>query len=209
MGDLECTACGGTHCNNTGEIQLVKLLGTEPIRKRTMVKFIAGAQALCDYQQRYEITNGLTRQLTCGLDDLPERYDKIAADKTTLTRELTAANKELLPIRADLLIEQQHVIAGSSLIVASIKSDQIALGAQLATTVTAKTEGIALLLCEDRLFLSVSDSSDLKAGQLMRQLAETTGIKGGGNKQLAQGGNASLEKLPLYLDLMKKLVANV
>jgi len=42
---LDLNTCGGTHVRSTAELELVKLLGTEPIRGGTRLFFVAGGRA--------------------------------------------------------------------------------------------------------------------------------------------------------------------
>lgn len=202
MGDLEATACGGTHCTNTGQVQLVKLIGTEPIRKRTMVKFLAGVQATEDYHQRFDISNQLTRTLTCGLIDLPDKLDKLTAEIRSLKRNLTAAQKQLLPLFVEELIKQVNDLSGISSVIAVISEDKLELGQQLAIDCAERIAGLALLISGDRLFLACTRGSGPQAGKLMRELASRTNIKGGGNDVIAQGAKADPEQINDYREII-------
>jgi alanyl-tRNA synthetase len=41
-GELDWSACGGTHCRNTAQVGLIKLAGTEKLRGHCVVRFLAG-----------------------------------------------------------------------------------------------------------------------------------------------------------------------
>lgn len=198
MGDIEVTACGGTHCINTGQVQLVKLIGTEPIRKRTMVKFLAGAQAINDYRDRFNISSQLTRILTCGLLDLPEKFAKLAAEIRSLKQEVTAAQKQLLPLYAEELINQANELGGVNSVLTVISGDKLELGQLLAIDCAERISGLVLLICKDRIFIAGGKDSGVQAGKLMKALASKTSIKGGGNDLIAQGAKADPEKLSEY-----------
>lgn len=198
MGKLEATACGGTHCTNTGQVQLVKLIGTESIRKRTMVKFLAGAQAIGDYRDRFNISSQLTRTLTCGLSDLPEKFDKLSAEIKSLKQSLTAANKQLLPLFVEGLIQQANDLGGIRTVIESISEDKLELGQQLAIDCAEKINGLAVLISGDRIFLACGKECTAQAGKLMKVLTSKTSIKGGGNDVIAQGAKADPSRMADY-----------
>lgn len=198
MGDIETTACGGTHCINTGQVQLVKLIGTEPIRKRTMVKFLAGAQAINDYRDRFNISSQLTRTLTCGLADLPEKLGKLSAEIKSLKRDLTAAQKQLLPLYVEELVKQAKDLGGISSVVTVISEDKLELGQPLAINCAESINGLAVLICAERIFIACGKNSGAQAGELMKALASKTSIRGGGNNLIAQGAKADSDKISDY-----------
>ncbi len=47
---FDTSACGGTHCRKTGEVGLIKVIGTEKIRGNLRFSFVCGARALADFR---------------------------------------------------------------------------------------------------------------------------------------------------------------
>lgn len=202
IGEFEATACGGTHCTHTGQVQLVKLIGNETIRKRTLVKFLAGVQAFNDYVTRFEVTTRLTKALTSGLNDLPDKCDKLVDEIKTLKRELTAARKELIPAMVNDLLDHKIMLKGIPALLTTLPEEKIELGQSLALELASKLDGLALLVIGSRIIIACAESSNTKAGQLMRALAQHSNIKGGGNDILAQGAGASSNELDYYRQLL-------
>ena len=97
IGDYDWSACGGTHCLSTAEVGIIKIVGSERIRDHSVVRFLAGGQAFSDYKDRYEITDSLSRHLTCAVSDLPDKFDKQTVEVKLLRKQITQMQKELLP----------------------------------------------------------------------------------------------------------------
>ena len=202
IGEFEATACGGTHCTHTGQVQLVKLIGIETIRKRTLVKFLAGAQAFNDYVARFDVTTKITKALTSGLIDLPDKCDKLVEEIKALKRDLTAARKELIPSMVNDLLDQKIMLKGIPALLTTLPEEKIELGQPLAIELASKLNGLALLVIGTRIIIACAESSNAKAGQLMRALSQHSPIKGGGSDVLAQGAGASSNELDHYRQLL-------
>ncbi|MEA3297408.1 MAG: DHHA1 domain-containing protein [candidate division Zixibacteria bacterium] len=206
IGDFDISACGGTHCSYTAEIGILKIIGFEKIRGHITVKFLAGEQAFEDYRTRYTVTNQLSQSLTCHVSDLPEKIEKYVTDSKHLQKQVVSLSRELLPIRADAIAATAMKRGSCTLTVHNLTLTDKRLTAQLAEMVADKTDGIALLLHDRKLFLAVPEKGDLNAGKLAGQLAERSGLKGGGSHRLAQLGVAAGEKLSNYAETVLELL---
>ncbi|UCG60846.1 MAG: alanyl-tRNA editing protein, partial [Candidatus Zixiibacteriota bacterium] len=56
VGELDWSACGGTHCRSTAEVGLIRITGAEKIRGHALIKFLAGRQVASDYDMRFDVT---------------------------------------------------------------------------------------------------------------------------------------------------------
>ncbi len=206
IGDFDYSACGGTHCRGTAEVGLVKVTGWEKIRGNTLVKFLAGDLAVEDYARRFTITDRLTRSFTCHLNDLEGRVSKLTDENKELRRSLAAAQKELLPIRVRELAgtAQTH---GSLPWVGQIVDDvDTSLAATMAGEVASEIKGLAVLIIGGRLIIAVASGTELHAGNLARELAARTGLKGGGSEKVAQIGGADAARLAEYVKTVLSLI---
>ncbi len=206
VGDIDVSACGGTHCSATGEVGLLKIIGIEKIRGHAVVRFLSGVQAIADYHSRFAATSKLTRLLTCHVDDLPEQTERLLAEIKTLRNQVGDLFRELLPIRA-AEIAARAAREGSHTIVAEVLDLQDnRLAIKLAAAVAERIQGVVLLVHDGRLLIAVSEMDDLDAGLLARALGERLGLKGGGSKRQAQLGGAEGDKLPEYVKLVARLL---
>lgn len=84
--DTDRVACGGVHVANTGEIGLIKLVGTEVIRKHLRTVWKIGERAYDDYRLKSEVSARLVDLFSSPLAELE------SAARKTLER-LEAAEK--------------------------------------------------------------------------------------------------------------------
>jgi len=205
IGDFEWSACGGTHCRNTAELGVIKLIGLEKLRGHPLVKFLSADAAFKDYRARFDVTSALTQELTCGLRDLPERVTMLTNQNRSLRQDLASLYRELLPRRAENLAAQAKA-AGRALVCGRSDLPESRLSGQLAALMAAEVGGVALLLHETRLFLACVENGPHDAGALAKMLNQQFGLKGGGSRSLAQLGGADPERLAEYESFLTEVV---
>jgi alanyl-tRNA synthetase len=208
VGDFDWSACGGTHCSSTAEVGMIKIIATERLRKRTLVKFLAGDKAFEDYSMRFDVTAALSRELTCHVTDLPEKFQKLDDELVALRREISAIRKDMLPSQAEDIARSQIEVSGSNLATAIVEALDAKLATQLAALVADKIEGIALLFADGRLVMATAESSGLHAGNLAKQLSEKSGLRGGGGANQAQLGGAEFAQFDRYVSQLKAILGD-
>ncbi|MBU8934814.1 MAG: hypothetical protein KOO62_12560 [candidate division Zixibacteria bacterium] len=207
-GEFDYSACGGTHCRSTGEVGIIKIMGTEQMRGHVLVKFLIGQQALADYGNRLTVTSTLSQRLTCGIGDLVERVDKLSFENKELRHQLGKTQKELLPIRASALAENAVLCGKHRLVVDQVDDFDSKLTSALVIQVAAITGGAVFLITGERLFVATASESGLHAGQLARQIGVACGLKGGGNERVAQLGTVDRDSLERYRQAIEQVVTN-
>jgi len=208
IGDFDWSACGGTHCNSTAEVGMLKIIGVEKMRGRPLVKFIAGKQAFEDYRNRFSVTDQLTREFTCHVNDLIGKISHLTAENNSMRKEMTQLQKELLPIWADKLAAEANACGKYKLVCQGMDLGDERSTGQLVKLIADRTEGIAALLVSSRLLIAVPTDSGLHAGQLAKQFCELTGLRGGGSAVFAQVGGAEKEKIAYYREIIGKLLSD-
>ncbi|AKI98227.1 hypothetical protein IX53_03335 [Kosmotoga pacifica] len=74
IGEIDKNPCGGLHVKNTLEIGLFKIVKTEKVKGNlTRLYFVAGVRAIRLFQTEHEIIEKLIKELTCGIEEIPER----------------------------------------------------------------------------------------------------------------------------------------
>jgi len=206
IGQFECSACGGTHCSTSGGVGLIKITGTEKIRGRVLVRYLAGGLAADDYRIRFEVTDSLSRALTCHPSDLITRVGRLTADNTDLKKQLADAQRELLPVKAAELSEKATTYKGHNLVVAAADGYDPASAGRLAGLVAAKIAGLAVLTVGGRLILSAAPGSGLHAGNIAKEIAARSDLKGGGNEPVAQLGGAANLNPDTYRSIIRSVL---
>lgn len=191
---FDFTPCGGTHCNATGQIGVIKIVKTEKQSERTRLHFIAGWQALELYQASYETVSSLAAGLSVGQRDLVETVSRLNEQLQKAQKELQALQFERLGWEAGRLAEAAETIRGSRVVLAVFTerpaSELRALGAELARhpgliSVLATVDGQKLAL-----LAACGERTGLVARELLAKLLAPFGGRGGGDARLAQGGGS-------------------
>ncbi|MBD3333252.1 hypothetical protein GF356_10415 [candidate division GN15 bacterium] len=206
IGDLDYSACGGTHCTNTGQVGLIKLIGVETMRGHALVKFLAGRQALDDYTRRWQLTATLATTLTCHFEDLPERVSSLQQDADDCRRQLRQAQKELLPVKAERLASESQDMSGIPVAIARDNDLDPKVATQLARHAADFNKGVAIILTGGRMLIAAAKESPKTAGQLARTLCDLTGGRGGGNDTQAQVGQVDIDNEQVLGHLVAKAI---
>jgi len=206
VGDIDVSACGGTHCSATGEVALLKITGVEKIRGHAVVRFLSGDQAIADYRSRFAATSRLTRLLTCHVDDLPVKIERLLADIKALRNQVGDLSRELLPTWAGEIAGRAFREGSHTIVAEVLDLPDSRQAVKLAGVVADRVQGIVLFIHEGRLLLTTPEAGDFDAGLLARRLGERLGLKGGGSKRQAQLGGAANDKLPEYVKLVARLL---
>ncbi len=206
IGDLDWSACGGTHCDSSAQVGMVKLIGAEKMRGHTLLKFLSGAQTIADYASRFEITDRLSKLYSCSVADLPAKYDKLVEENKQLRKDLTSALQRLIPIRAGQLAASADRSHTWPMVIATIAVGEADVASQLATQIANEISGLAALVCSDKLYLATPTGGSLHAGNIAKALSTTLGIRGGGSAAAAQiGGIAKIEMTVLSDALLEAM----
>lgn len=193
------SACGGTHARACGQIGLIKIMRAEKRGSDTRVTFICGRRALVDYRRLLRDATQLSEGLTVSRHELPAAIERLRADAASNAKLLAQANGALLAHEARALLAAHAPDARGRRVIAQVweARDADALR-QLAKALTAENGVVALLasaggrmaLC----FARSADAQDVDAGALFkRALTTLPGAKGGGSRDLAQGGGPAVD----------------
>lgn len=202
IGEVDWSACGGTHCRTTAEVGVIRLVGQEKLRGHAVIKFLAGEQALDDYALRADVTDKLAVNFTCNVRDLPGKIEKLTNENKELRRSLAMLQQEVIPVRAQTIAARANIFGKWKIAMETMNGLDGTMAGKLAGAVADEIGGLALLMVDGRLIIAVSATTSLKAGQLARLLAERTGLKGGGSDHVAQLGGAQESRLTEYRDLI-------
>jgi alanyl-tRNA synthetase len=208
IGDFDHSACGGTHCSNTAEVGVIKIIGVEKIRGRCAVRFLCGQLAVNDYTQRFEVTDALSKSLTCHITDIPGRVTRLQTENKDMKRQVTQLQKQQLPAMVAECAATATTLKGRQWVACEVAEISPELIGPFASQVSELIGGVVLLLSQGRMAVATAASTGLHAGNLARKLVERTGLKGGGSDRLAQLGGADREKLEYYRDLLVDLAGN-
>lgn len=209
---LDYSACGGTHCPQTGMIGLIKLLHTETVNHKTRVNFVAGRQALDYFRRDQQIVS----QAAAHFNTAPAEVIDLAIRQT---EQLDAALKTIDGLKGKLLtVEGAELLAaarqvGAVRLVTATFDDRPAAELRRLLKRLQAPDVVALLATFDgekaTLLVSCGDKTGVNANALLQNHLALIDGRGGGNSQLAQGGGkTSADQLDVLFSITDTWVRN-
>ncbi len=195
---FDYSACGATHCPQTGMIGAIKIIRTERINQKTRIHFVAGIQALEYFRQYQEIATTLAADLSAHPKDVVELVGKQAV-------QLHAAEKELRQLRlAYSAFESQDMLtnaetAGDLKLISKAFENRPVNEIRSLGNEFKEQPGLVSLLAtfygkKIVLVVTCGPETDLSARELLNRQLAIIGGRGGGDDQIAQGGGAITEE---------------
>lgn len=209
IGDFEYSACGGTHCERTGQVGIIKLIGTGKMRGHALVNFLAGEQARADYAARFAVTSHLAQHFSCHLNDLTDKVTQLETSSRELRFETTRLQKELMPLQVQALVARATPVGERQLVVSELSNYDPKLALQFAAMIADRIHGLAAILLDGRLIVAVDARSGLHAGNIVKAFTAETGLRGGGGPVQAQVGGADPAQLQNYRTILENLLRAV
>lgn len=216
MGGFSTELCGGTHVNAVGNIGLFKIFhetGTAAGVRRIEAVTVAKAVELMELESdRIQRIADLVRG---GREDVDQRVVQLLEHTRDLEKELEQLKTRLASsASADLAARSQEIAGVRVLAVTLDDGDSKTIRDTIDTLKDRLAPAVIVLatVTEGKVTLAVGVTRDLtdriKAGDLIKILAERVGGKGGGRPDLAQAGGNKPEALPEAFALVGPWVKN-
>ena len=195
---FDYSPCGGTHCQRTGEVGLIKITRVERRGQDTRVEFLCGGRALADYRGKNRTVNELANRFSVGAWELAEAVERLAEEAKSSRRELNAAKNRLLAYEAaELLAEaEQH---GDIRVVRKVFTDREGEEVRRLALRLMESEGSVALLGlsggKAQLFFACSADLPYDMNDLLKRACQVVGGGGGGRRHFAQGGGPDGSKV--------------
>jgi alanyl-tRNA synthetase len=202
-GDIE--ACAGTHCRNTGEVGVIKIIRVEHIQDGIeRIEFAAGLAAIFYMQHLEDIVASSAGVLSVQPDNLPSSVSRFFNEWKDQKKEIERMSARLVDLELQTLVAES--ISGVAVVVRRIDLPAKELAA-LATSISDKG-GIALLATTGDIVRVVltSGNSQVNAGEIITQVCSILGGKGGGKPTIAQGGGPDANQLDLALEVGRQRI---
>ncbi|MDH5528200.1 MAG: alanine--tRNA ligase [Nitrospirota bacterium] len=194
ISDVSTELCGGTHCGGVGEIGLFKITSEGSVAAGVRrIEAVTGVHAEDYVRGQEERLLSAAHALKATPDTVTERAVQLVAQIRERDRQIERLQMQMAEGGGGN--EEKREIGGHTVLtrrddgldVAAMRTlsdkvrDQIGSGAAMLASVT---DGRVSLLC----IVSKDLNDRLKAGDLMREVAQMVGGKGGGRPDMAQGG---------------------
>jgi alanyl-tRNA synthetase len=217
MGGFSFELCGGTHAQATGQIGLFMITGESSIAAGIRrIEAVTGLEALRLARQQAQVLGDLSKNLKVKPDALGEKLNEMGERLKTMDRELKVLRQDQINSRVEqMLAVEAERVGGTLCIVKKLETSVFPKDTHqlLLDSLAGKLkDGVAFFTHVEDGALSLlavvgnAARGKVKAGDLMKELSEVAGGRGGGRPDRAQAGSKHPEKEPQVLAAAKKLL---
>lgn len=204
---VDLCACGGTHVARTGQIGPIQLRRAEKVKQGVRVEFVCGFRTLRHARRDLETLRAAAEMFSSHIWEVPQQIQK-AQDEGRSGRK---REQKLLEEIAELLAAQLVGGNGQKIIRRVFPDRDMNFLKLLAQKVT-KTAGVVALLGSSAAPAAVvfaqAAGGPHDMGGVMKQVLASVGGRGGGSKDLAQGGVPNASDVEKALAEAEKLLRN-
>ncbi len=208
--DFDVSACGGTHVRQTAEVGGVVIRRIERVNRQVRVEFVCGNRILNTHRSDLEALTAVARQFSVGLTDVPERVEKQIQENKSLRKKLQDKNKVLAGLLARELYRLAKEHQGFKIVQELIEDEETEFLKLMIQTFHEQGPFIALLGCrrsgQANLIFSQSESSPYDLRNLLAESCKLIEGKGGGSRNMAQGGGKRTDQLDAALILAEQKI---
>jgi len=202
--DLDLSACGGTHVNQTGQIGCILLRKVEKVRQSWRVEFIAGQRAVATARRDFTTLTEAGSLFSAHIYDVPPQIRKSLDEIRSLRKQKEDTQEELAAAQAAAMLAEIPETSGRKVVVRTFSDRDMNSLKLLAQKLTRPASNVVALLAatspQPSLVFAQSAGQKFDMGALMKQVMSAQGGRGGGSKDMAQGGLPSAEVVPNALE---------
>ena len=207
FGDFSIELCGGTHVDRTGDIGVFKITSESGIASGVRrIEAVTGEGALAWLTARQDALNNVTGLLKSQPDQVTAKVDQLLKRNKQLEKELVQAKQALATGSTDDRIDDVQEIGGIKVLAARIDGadaktlrdavDRYKDKLQSAVVVLGSVDNGAVRIAAG---VTKNNTDRIRAGDLIKPIAEQVGGKGGGRPDFAQAGGNKPDALDAAL----------
>jgi alanyl-tRNA synthetase len=188
---FDLNACGGTHVHSTGQIGAILLRKTEKVRQGTRVEFVCGLRAVASARRDFETLTGAAALFSTHIYEVPQQIRKWQEEMKSALKAQHKSLEEVAQLQAERLLRSAEARQGQRLVAGYFADRDLTFLKMLAQKLVQTGHVVALLACggaQPSLVFAQTPGSESDMGALMKQTMQSLGTRGGGTRDMAQGG---------------------
>jgi len=201
--EFDLNACGGTHVNQTGQIGCILLRKTEKVRQGWRVEFVAGQRAVASARRDFITITEAGAIFSAHIYDVPQQIRKSLEEIRALRKHREQSLEELAEVQAIALLAETQATEGRRVVIRTFSKREMNFLKLLAQKLTRLDMNVVVLLGttspQPSLVFAQSPGLPTDMGSLMQQTVSTLGGRGGGSKDMAQGGIPNWDAIEVAL----------
>jgi alanyl-tRNA synthetase len=210
--DFDLTACGGTHVSSTGQIGCILLRKRERVQQGWRVEFVCGKRAVTTARRDYTTLSECGGLLSGHIWDVPQQIRKTQEESRASRKSREQLLEELAHLHAARLLADTPESAGRKIVVRTFADRDLTFIKLLAQRLVRQSSSVVTLLATSSglpaLVFAQSAGQPFDMNALMKEALASLGGRGGGSKDMAQGGAAKIEGLELFLSELSARLRN-
>ncbi len=197
MGDFSIELCGGTHLNNTSQVGMFKILSEGGVAAGVRrIEAITG-KAVYEYlKERDAVINDVCGSLKAKEDNLTQRASQVVEENKALAKELHDLKAKMSLQSADSILDSKVDVNGVNLVTAKFEDMDMNTLRETADSLRDKLGSGVLVMAnvaDNKVNFIVTATKDavdkgIHSGNIVREVAQIAGGKGGGRPNMAQAG---------------------
>ncbi len=197
--------CGGTHVDETNDIGIFTVTSEGSVAAGIRrIEAITGREAFRQYQERRKLLNQVAEKMGTSPDQVVERAASLNDSINALQKQLAALRKNMAGLQFTRVLDDAVDIGEVKTLTAHVRDADADTLRQLADQFRSRNpkSGVVVLgtVQNEKPLMIAAVTEDLikrglKAGDLVKFVAEQVGGGGGGKPTLAQAGGRDASKL--------------
>jgi len=219
MGGFSTELCGGTHCANTANVGLFRIVSESSVAAGVRrIEAVTGRGVIALLNEKDAVIAETVKALKAGSPaDMPVRASALNGEISRQKKEIEALNQKIAASRADSLLTGAVQVGSVRLVAADLGSAGMDSARALCDSFKDKHADMVVVLAVttgDKLnFVGAAGPDAVKAGahagKLLGAVAAVTGGKGGGRPDSATSGGKDASKVADALAQAKDILAGM
>ena len=204
MGDFSIELCGGTHLKNTSQVGMFKILSEGGVAAGVRrIEAITG-KAVYEYlKEKDRVINDVCISIKAKEDNLTQRASQLVDENKALSKELHDLKAKMSLQLADSILDSKLEINGVNLVTAKFEDMDMNTLRETADSLRDKLgSGVVVManVADNKINFIVTATKDvlekgIHSGNIVREVAQIAGGKGGGRPNMAQAGASDVSKV--------------
>lgn len=218
MAPFSIELCGGIHVSNTAEIGLFKIVsesGTGAGVRR--IEALTGQAAFLYLEDIQSQFNTIKGQVKAKSDDqVVNKVTQLIDEEKSLNKRVDQLNKEITSLKMGDITEQVEEINGFKVLATEVEVPNPKAIRETMDDFKSKLQDTIIILVSNvdgkvSLIATVPKSltDQVKAGDIIKEMAPVVGGKGGGRPDMAQGGGSEPENITESLRFIKNYIKSL
>ncbi|XRO77288.1 alanine--tRNA ligase [Methanocaldococcus sp. 10A] len=179
---VDVQACGGTHCQNTGEVGFIKIIKTERVQDGVeRLIYSSGLSALKAVQDMEDTLEESAEILRCPAEELPKVIKRFFEEWKEQRKKIEELEKKIGELKKYELMNKFETVGDYKVLVEKVEANPKEM-LNIADNLATENAIVVLLNDKGNILCKRGESVDINMAELIRYIA-----KGGGREHLAQG----------------------